>query len=198
MPDNWKRGILLDTETSGTDPKLHQVLTVDAIAIAREGHQFAGFETFHAQVEIQPWAQLDSMALSINKIDPRTWTGDSEATVVAKLIHWVRQVSGDGYQMVYGYNAGFDVDFLKAMFHRARQRWTDAFSYRTLDVMQLAMWARVQGRLALPDGNVRLGSVAGELGIDASGAHDSAADCKITLDVMNCLLADGAQGSLFS
>lgn len=198
MADNWTQGVLFDCETSGTDPQRHQILTLDATVIRRGLIAWEAVkEPFHGDLERQPGKLWDKGAVEVNRIDINTWTGETAHTLVDRLVRWVRNAAGDGYQLVFGYNVGFDVDFLKALFTDAGARWTDAFSYRRMDVLQLVQWSRLTGRLQVPANSLRLVDVAGALGIATDDAHNSAADVKITLDLMNRLLLERAQGNLF-
>jgi len=194
MPDNFERIVVLDTETSGTSNKC-QILTIDALFAERKDgiYQPLG-EPFHAEVARQPWARIEAEALQVTGIDIDLWKGEGEEEVLGKLITWVSQTAKSTYNMVCGYNVEFDINFLKRMIHRSiqfggdiktsKRTWTRMFSYRELDVLQLALWSHVQGYLEAP-ANFRLETLAKALGVWREGAHDSSVDVLMTLDVLN-------------
>ena len=192
MADDWTRIIVLDTETTGkTSPSKNQILTIDALHATKftDENGVTQFkrdgDLFHGEVARQPWARIEQEALQVTGIDIDLWKGESEAEVLGKLVSWIVKNAGGGYKILCGYNVVFDKRFLHFMFERNPQfKWTNAFSYYQLDVMQLAMWAVEFGYIEKP-ANMRLETVARYLGVWKEGAHDSSVDVDMTLGVLN-------------
>lgn len=197
MPDNFDKIIVLDTETSGTKPSRNQILTIDAIRATKHiENDLVQFipegEPFHAEVARQSWAVIEPDALRVTGIDIDLWKGEGEDEVIAKLLSWTNTTMESTYNLVCGYNVDFDINFLKRLFHRsiqfggadAKKTWTRAFSYRSICVMQKALWAHLDGHMSEPP-NFKLETVAKHLGVWEEGAHDSAVDVRMTLNVLN-------------
>lgn len=201
MADDFTSMVMLDTETTGIDPERCQILTVDATYLKRvDGLNWAPLgEPFHGQLAFMSWSRTEPGALETNKINPAFWKGDSEAEVMASLASWVKARHAGGYCLLTGYGVDFDRAFLEASFKRARIRWTDAFSYRHLDIKQLCIWAKLLGFLETGGQGKRmtLVNVAKELKCHKDGAHNSAVDVVMSVDVMNILLGKFAQRQLF-
>jgi len=195
---------MLDTETGGLDLEKDQILTLDAVYLERaKGTSVWGKmgAPFHAKVAVPAFMGANHPspeALKVNRINMLTWKGDTETKVVHNLVRWVKAVAGKNYIIMCGYNSdSFDRPRLEAMFERARVRWTEAFSYKSMDVQGLVLWAKVMGLLELPH-RTRLVDVAKELDCYDDNAHDSAVDVAMTIEVMNRILAKAGQGELFS
>lgn len=217
--------IVLDTETSGLDPKKHQILTLDAAALQRDttAKDSAGWRAvgnpFHIKIAFQSWAEVDESALAVDHIVRKIWKGEEhEPVVVTKLVDWVRKTTGGSYRMLAGYNVGFDRDFLWEMFQRVRLpgdtpngKWTQAFSYRRMDVMQQALFSvwggvvpkRVTGQPFGPKRVVpyvpsfKLADVAAALRLNTAGAHSSSADVRMATEVMLRLWGAKKPASVF-
>lgn len=195
--------VMLDVETSGLDPQRHQILTLDATYLTRVGVEWVPTgDSLSTMVSICPWARIEDQALKVNrlKLEDLNRMGRPEADVMAALVAWVKNCAatpqGEGaYILLAGYNVGFDRSFLEAAFDRAHIRWTEAFSYRHLDVKELVQWARIAGMVK--GDRLRLEGVARQLGCHQDGAHASDVDVAMTIAVMNTLLARIAQGTLF-
>ena len=201
MAECWGKFICFDTETSGVHAGVHQILTMDARVVewTANGWGLHG-RPFHGEVAFIPGRQVDAKALLVNGINQHTWEGEKEILILREFIRWAREEMGDTYNLPMGFNVGFDIDFLKAAFARHPSlKFTDALSYRSLDVAQMAMWARVVG--VLPDTrDMKLTTLCKALKIDTEGAHDSSVDVRMTFDLFEVLyelLGGTSQGELF-
>jgi len=189
MAELWDTFICLDTETGGTNPAVNQILTLDATAVRLQGGQLHAIgQAFHGEFAIDPGLQLEPRALAVNGIDPQTWSGQRGALVLRGFQEWVRQTCGQGYVIPMGYNVGFDLEMLKAEYlrHPGGGRYTDSLSYRSVDVLQLAVLAVALGFLPATK-SLKLVDVCALLGIPTEGAHSSAVDVRLTLDAFNAL-----------
>lgn len=201
MSECWGKFICFDTETSGLHPSVHQVLTLDARVVewAAAGWELTG-KPFHGKVAFMDECEVDARALKVNRIDRNAWEGEKEILVLREFIRWAREEMGDTYSLGMGFNVSFDIGFLKAAFARHPSlKYTDALSHRGLDVMQMALWARVIG--VVPETkDMKLTTLCDAMKIDTSGAHDSAVDVRLTFDLFKALydaLGGTPQGELF-
>ena len=194
MPENWDTYVVLDTETSGaSSPSRNQILTIDATIVRRIKHEdghpdfVLNPNKFHAKIKKQDWALIEKEALEITGIVlDENWLGEEEYQVLDNLVSWVKkETGGRGYKLLCGYNVIFDKRFLHFLFKRNPydHKWTSAFSYRKCDVLELAQWAYILGFIELPE-NFKLETIAKHLGVWEKGAHDSAVDVTMTLEVM--------------
>jgi DNA polymerase III subunit epsilon len=201
MNESLKRLIVFDTETSGVFPKLCQILTLDAIAVecGQSGWQQVG-KPFHGQIEIMPDMRIDAEALRVNGIDRQFWQGEREGIVLRAFCQWAKDNCQSTYNLGVGYNVRFDIDFLRAAFARhPALKYTNALSYTGLDLMQVVLMNVVTGAMQPPE-NLKLTTVCEALGIDTSDAHNSAADVRMTFDLLKAVYAlsgGGQQSELF-
>lgn len=185
----WDTFVCLDTETGGVNPRENQILTLDAQAVRLVNGKLETLGgAFHGELAIDPELKLDPRALEVNGINPQTWQGIRPSRVLGDFVRWVRSACGQGYVIPMGFNVCFDLDFLREEFrrHPAAGRLTDALSYRSLDVMQLAHFARALGYLPqMP--SMKLTDLCQALGIPVAGAHSSAVDVRLTIDLFNAI-----------
>jgi len=187
MAESMKFLVVLDTETTGLDPQVSQILTIDGTIVEIKSEGWIEHETkFHGQIELMDWATVSEEAMETNGIDLGAWKGDREERVVHDLIQWVRNATGDGYRILSGWNVWFDRNFLETAFERAGYAWTRAFSHKHLDGMQLVRWAAFSGAIPQLE-NDKLETVAKHLGVWQAGAHDSSIDVRMTVDCIQKL-----------
>jgi len=202
MAENWNTMVVLDVETSGkTSPSKNQILTISASVVNRKrvsenedgGKPAYTFEiepnNFETKIARQPWARIEKEALEITGITlDKSWRGIPEDQALQNLVNWIRSTTGDGYRLLCGYNVVFDKRFLHFLFERNKHvgRWTHGFSYRYLDVLQLAQWAHVLGFITEPP-NFKLETMAMHLDVWEEGAHASDVDVLMTIKIMERL-----------
>lgn len=92
--------------------------------------------------------------------------------------------------VIAGYNVGFDIAHIKALFERNGYRLEDYFMDPIADVFLQVKKACIQKALPyLPDR--KLGTIAKHLGVKLENAHDALADIKATREIAVVLFKMG-------
>jgi len=123
--------IVLDVETSGTDPRKHSILSIGALDLDNPTNQFYD--------ECRAWegAKLEDEAFRINgftKEDAENSDKKSEAELVAAFVAWATDRVEE--RTFAAQNVSFDFDFVRAACERAGIDFP--FAKRTLDIHTLA------------------------------------------------------------
>ncbi len=132
--------LVLDVETTGTNPQVHSILSIGALDLKDPSNQFYG--------ECRAWegAKLEKEAAQINgigeeaAIDPSKQT---EAELVAAFITWAQTLDERTFA---AQNVSFDHSFVEAAAHRAGLEFP--FAKRTIDLHTLA-WLHMTERGAV-------------------------------------------------
>jgi DNA polymerase III epsilon subunit-like protein len=98
--------IVLDIETTGTDPRLHSIVEVGAI-------DFDSPENFfNERCQIWEGAEIDVKALEINGLtlnDIKDQTIHTQRNLITRFMIWTDQIKD---KTIAGQNVDFDIDFL--------------------------------------------------------------------------------------
>lgn len=162
--------VVLDLETTGTNPARHHVLEVAAARLTPDAGTCVG--RYAAKVLIPPRAEVEAAALARNGYDP---LGDAWRRVARQLPEVVARLRPllAGRPVIVAHNARFDVGFLRAAFARAGVAMP-AFG-GTLCTLALARRLRAAGRLP----GVTLDALATHIGA-VGAAHSAAGDvCRL-------------------
>lgn len=98
--------IVLDIETTGTDPRLHSIVEVGAIDFDNPVNHF------NARCQIWEGAEIDLKALKINGLtlnDIQDNTILTQIDLISSFINWIENVED---KTIAGQNVDFDIDFL--------------------------------------------------------------------------------------
>lgn len=110
--------VFFDSETSGTNPKIHQMLS---FAMYMTDLELNPLKTLNYNIQLRPDAVVDKGALAINKLNPysKDWNDKSisERELRGEIISFCDDISSD--ILFLAYNAAFDRDFAKACFSQA-------------------------------------------------------------------------------
>lgn len=165
--------VWIDTETTGLDPKIHELLEVAVIieAVSPDG----------SGVEIERWAtkvapehieSASAKALEVNGYTPEAWAGaPAFAEIASRLAAYL--ASG---AVIAGHNVKFDVGFIEAAF--AAVGVGVRIPYHQLDTVTLAY---VAWNATGAGPGLSLDKLRAHLGIATEGAHSAlkdAADCR--------------------
>ena len=118
--------IVVDVETTGTDPARHAIISIGAIDLAQPTRQF------YRECRIWEGAQVQQEALDINGFtheqvtDP---TRSSAEEVIGAFVAFCREVKD---RTLGGHNTSFDRNFLQAAVDRHNLFWQ--FGRRVLDL----------------------------------------------------------------
>lgn len=105
-PKFTNKHVVVDVETTGTDPSVHEILEIAIVAMD-------GSVLFHSKISPQQIETASPRALEINAFDPVLWEGAPRWQAVAPKICQVLE----GKQLV-GHNVHFDKGFIFGMFSR--------------------------------------------------------------------------------
>jgi len=176
--------IIIDTETTGTQPWKHQIIQIAAYDVDTrdEFHRKLFFDESNADVD----------ALKINRYNVETWRNEAVTQEEGResFLNFVRHhaptemtsKAGKPYMVAKAcaYNARFDKDFI------ARWMWDNVAKKRAFCPLHPLWFDPLQICLALfpnlPDH--KLSTVCKHLGIDGTGAHDAMTDVLMVANLM--------------
>ena len=129
--------IVVDVETTGTDPAKHSIVSIGAVDFEHPDH------TFYRECRIFEGADVQEAALAVNGfthdevVDP---SKPSLEQAMAEFIAWCRTVEE---RTLAGHNTSFDRDFLQASADRYNLAWH--FGHRVLDLHSFG-WMHMRSR----------------------------------------------------
>ncbi len=121
--------IILDIETSGTNPYKHSILSIGAVDFSDPKRQF------YEECKIRENAEFTEEALNVNgfKIeDIKNENKKSLETILNELIVWMKPIRD---KTIAGHNVNFDAEFLNYSFELYKIDFS--FGYRVLDTHSL-------------------------------------------------------------
>lgn len=180
--------ILIDTETTGFDEKKNQILEVGILVIK----DLKVVDQFEIKIKHKEYT-LTTKAMQANKIDLVKHEEEAvfEKEAAENILEFLNKHKGEndeGY-IVIGQNVQFDIKFLEEMFLRAYKikEYRQVVSYRSLDLMQLAMIKNIEGKISLEKQD--LDSILNKLVIEIpENRHRALTDCYLEFEVLRDLL----------
>jgi DNA polymerase III subunit epsilon len=188
--------LVIDTETGGTDPLAHSLLSLGA-AVWSDGEVGARVELFVAEEPLAATAE----ALEINRIDLATHCARAvrPSEAVTAFEAFVREAFRDEFArgekaVLVGHNIGFDVGFLKRLYRLAGADFESTFSHRTLDTAGVLRFLSLAGLRAGTAAD--LTAALSELGIsvEEDARHTALGDATATALLLTRLLALARSG----
>lgn len=189
--------VFFDLETTGLDPKRHEVMQVAASAVDDELRVVDEFEV-KANVS---WKEAPKDAKHWTRYDRDLWRREAVSPRVAALRfakflrkHATRTVEFEGKMrrvaQLAAHNAAFDGPFLRAWGRRMKVEFPAAS--RVLCTLQRAEWFFVERGTPRPE-SLRLLDLCKALGVpfDERSAHEALADVRATVEVYRRLVAAG-------
>ena len=160
--------LVFDVETTGLEPKSHQVLEIGAVLFNKADYLKTGeISTFQCFIK-----QSEPITAEITKIngitDEMVINGDSEYDALEKFFDFV------GARDMYAYNGKFDKDFLNAMARRSNYSREPVIE----EVIDIYKFIKENWEIKP---NYKLTTVAKFLKIDSSGAHRAVKDSVLAL-----------------
>nr|BDD44994.1 hypothetical protein 13 [Spirochaetaceae bacterium] len=179
--------IYLDVETTGRDPDSHSVIQVAWI------NEVDGEVVHERSLLVRPFdgAAIDQAAMEVHGItlSQLLESGVSQADAVRHMTTaWAEVINKFDRRdkaALCAYNLRFDFDFLRAMFERTGDKYLGSWIQfgRWLDPLYLAAFAQHIGAMPVTE-NLRLETVARELGVFDGAAHDALDDIRMTRAVV--------------
>ena len=143
--------LVVDTETSGTDPDVHSILSLGAViwhddpTIPRD--------TFDIMIA-EPCIVSEAEAMKVNKIDLEFLkkAGTAPRGAVSLFHNFLRKHwQADEKIVLAGHCVDFDAGFIKRLFKQAgvRSEYDKLFSHRTMDTSGIGRFLVLSGKLEL-------------------------------------------------
>lgn len=192
--------VLIDTETGGTNPRIHSLLSVCMTLVSISPTEIKALDSIYLEAKPADGNYVvTASALEINKINlvEHNKTAKTYPSVSLRLARWLHEVSplsgypfGQSYQYL-GWSPEFDVLAMQThIYDTANERGGltgRLFARASLDVKSIALLHKSLGLLPR-DLNISLVDVAKHFNLDVSKAHNSEWDCYLTLEVLKNLV----------
>ena len=175
-----------DVETTGTDPKKHDIVQL-AYVITIDGHvEDKGnmlMQPFDYQ-SINPEA-LEVNKLTVEKLKLFPKPGEVYLNLCKMLSKYIDKYDRSDKFHPAGYNVGFDCDFLKEWFLKNNDVYYGSwFNWKKIDPLHVLYFMDGLGIISLPD--YKLETVCEHYGIPIE-AHDALSDIEATMRLIETL-----------
>ena len=180
MINNW-----FDTETSGTNPKIHSVLTA-YFAIHDENHNFIDeLELFlkpdNGQVVAEEQAlKVNGINLEEHLSNPKTITYSEGKKVILEFFK-KHKPKGRSKIRPCGHNIQFDKDFIIGNGILDDEEWEQYIHHNPLDTLRVITFLQDIGMV--PNDIGRLTDFVEHFGMTKLDAHDARGDVKMNVEV---------------
>lgn len=179
--------VYIDTETTGLDPSTCSIFQI--AGIIKQGQVE---EEFNFKLKPYRGEQITKEAeikTGVTNEELATYPDQAEvfASFINLLNHYINPNDWDDRAFFIGYNAGFDMDFIRSWFmFNNNTNFSKYFYYPAIDVMYLASFALIGERKNMR--NFKLSTLYKYLtGKDLEGAHNAMADIEATKELLNIL-----------
>lgn len=196
---NGNQCCAIDTETTGLDPNIHEVVQIAVVALD-SNFKMRRDVGLPLVIKIQPEfpENADPKALQVNglTIPDLMANGYPKDTAIAILVQWLTKLDlevtrgGKRKRVIpLGHNYDFDKSFIQRWI--GQPMYDEWFDYEIRDTKRVVAYindrAAMKGK-DIPFPHTGLGRIAFRLGIDNTGAHDALADCIMTAKVYRMLM----------
>jgi DNA polymerase III epsilon subunit-like protein len=170
--------VVIDTETTGLDPKTHEMLSIGAIVM------IDNVITETIQIKIRAdISKADPEALRVNGYSDRRWKYAVSSFRAFCQIRDFFYKHQDG--ILVGHNVQFDIKFVRALSYRwqSDDNGMILIPYPYMDTMDLARSALVPYGLK----SVSLDNICEFLGWERRDAHSALSDCEDCIKLLRAL-----------
>ena len=179
-----KKVLFIDTETGGRDPGKHSLLSV-ALVIWEDMKIIDSLEILINDGILS----VTKEALEINRIDLEEHKKNAISSLEA--IRRIKVFTGKHFAprekiTLAGHNVHFDADFLKLLFSRNNQNFSDLFSHRIIDTSSILHFLFLSGQIK--DKAVSSDEAFDLFGIEVEGRHTALGDAIATAKLFSELL----------
>jgi len=179
--------IYLDTETTGVDPKVNDIIQLAGIV------EIDGQEMDTIELKVQPfdYNNISPEALQVNGItleQLRTFMPPKEGhgQLTRFLGKFINKFDKLDKFTIAGQKVDFDAGFLREFFFKAGDQYYGSwFNYRHVDLLAFTRLLRYAGRLTIE--NDKLTTVAEHFGVSLN-AHDALEDIRATRELLKMLI----------
>mgnify|MGYP001302908527 CR=1 FL=1 len=187
------RLLVLDTETGGTDPLVHNILSIGCV-IWEDGVLGERSEFLIAEPEVS----VTKEALAVNNINvDRHWMialpPNEAMRVFLQFLttHFAAEImSGEKITLV-GHNVSFDVGFLQRFFRICGVSYRDYFSHRTVDTATIVRFLELVGAIPLKSASSTGAFEYFKIQVPDGKRHTAMADAVATGELLSRLVESG-------
>jgi DNA polymerase-3 subunit epsilon len=175
-PIEQVRFVVLDSETTGLNPRVDRLVTIGAVAV--RGHEIAIDDSFEALVAVEQ----NTPAVTVHGVTrDQARAGLAEDVAIAGFLDYLR----DG--VIVGHHLGHDIATLDAGCERA---WAFRTANRSLDTMDLTLHLERDGAFAgrPPIRHFTLDALCDLFGVIPHDRHTASGDAFLTAQVFLRLL----------
>ncbi len=122
--------IVVDVETTGSNPYKHSIVSIGAVEFENTDNQF------YEECRIFDGAEIDTDAMQVNGFSYDDITDPTKKSLEQIITDFLNWSSGFTNKTLIAHNAGFDSSFLKASMDRYNIYWI--FGFRTVDLHTIA------------------------------------------------------------
>jgi DNA polymerase-3 subunit epsilon len=172
-----------DCETTGLDPAKHGITQL-AYILEVDGHEKAvGCLYANPSPCVINDEALKIQGLTLKELEDRPPAAQMYNMLIDLFDTYVDKFDKEDKFFAAGYNVGFDMNFLRALFRRFGNNYLGSyFYYPVIDPAALLPWLLRYNLVDMPV-NFKLSTVAELLGLQLSDAHDAIADIRATKEV---------------
>ena len=134
--------IVVDIETSGTDPYKHSILSIGAVDFSSPNR------LFYQECRIEDGKQIDAEALGVNgfkETDLRNPEKKALKSVLDEFIVWMKPIKD---KTIAGHNVNFDAEFLNIAFRTYGISFS--FGHRVVDTHSLVYSSMLSRSVYIP------------------------------------------------
>ncbi len=176
-----KNLLVIDVETTGTDPGLHSTVQIGAVLLDR--YTLEEVKEWSAIIKRQEKNPANPASMSLHGLTVEQIANGKDAKYA---ITEFLETFGTDY-LLAGWNVGFDVQFFRALFrHAGLADAFDQIDYHRVDVWSIAQFLKSMGMFHSDVSS--LSCLCEQLGLRRSKAHSGLEDAKITATALKKLI----------
>lgn len=181
--------LVLDVETTGANPRVHQIVSIGAVLLDRATLDEVKSMSSLVRVTPEAIAQADPIAMQIHGLMlNRLEAAPTPLDVVTRFL----DSFGANFYFC-GWNICFDTQFIAALFEQAGRRQDfDSFRFHRLDLWSLLEVAWLRGLVSMPPES--LSRVCRMFEIERQKVHDALEDARISAEILRRTLSMLARG----
>jgi DNA polymerase III epsilon subunit-like protein len=177
----------VDTETTGLDPEVHDIVQIAVLPLDSEIRPLEGILPFNMHLKPKRPQNADPKALKINRLNlveliERGMEPDRGADI---FMEWFEKLNLGYNKRIapLGHNYPFDRGFIHGWL--GPKNYEFAFDYHVRDSVSAALFLNDRAAFhaeAAPYPKVNLKYLCSQLGVENQGAHDALQDCLATAE----------------
>lgn len=179
------RVVVVDVETSGVNPFMHEVLALALIEV--------GGERRSCEVFVRPPRDVQWSGIALKYFDGyrRAWEAKAlqPSDALTQVERFLQDVGGGQAVSIAGHNVGFDVAFMRKLAFDAGASEVAGASHRLIDV-HTVLWLLVRlGRIPVDAVSSSRAFEHFGISIEAGSRHTALGDAQATADLLEAALS---------